>query len=113
MATPVTPQVTARLHLLVSEWGPGERTLPGRGLPITLHSGDEYFTALVETLDGSNLLPGATTSVSVEFLLGEAALPSFRVGSQFTVWDGKDIGHGEVLSVVGTSNKSLERTREG
>jgi hypothetical protein len=78
-----------------------------------LHSGDEYFTALVETLDGSDLLPGGTTSVAVEFLLGQAALPSFQVGSQFTIWDGKDIGHGEVLSVVGTSNNSLERTREG
>jgi hypothetical protein len=77
-----------------------------------LRAGDKYFTARLEALDGSDLLPGGTSSVGVGFLLGEAALPKFQVGTQFSIWDGKDIARGEVLSVVGTSNKSLERTRE-
>jgi hypothetical protein len=112
MASPVTPQVTARLHLLPAEWGAGARRLPTNDLSITLRSGDQYFTARLEALDGSDLLPGGTGSVAVEFLLGEDALPRFQAGAQFTIWDGSDIAYGEVLSVVGTSNKSLERTRE-
>jgi hypothetical protein len=55
---------------------------------------------------------GKPVEVPVEFLSPDLALPKFLVGIHFKIWAGKDVGVGEVIALVGTSNKSLERTRE-
>jgi hypothetical protein len=112
MSPPVAPEIIARVSLLPAEAG-------GIGLPVRsgdfktiLTIGSESFSARVAEPVGRPLSPGASADVSVQFLVPDAALPRFQPGIQFTIWEGTDIGTGEVISVVGTSNKSLERTRE-
>ena len=112
MPPPVAPEIIARLNLLPAGAG-------GLGLPILsgdfktiLTIGTESFSARVAEPEGRPLSPGASADVSVQFLVPDAALPKFQPGVQFKIWEGTDIGTGEVLSVVSTSNKSLERTRE-
>jgi hypothetical protein len=113
MSPPVAPEIIARVSLLPAEAG-------GIGLPIRsgdfktiLTIGSESFSARVAEPEGRPLSPGASADVSVQFLVPDAALPRFQPGVQFKIWEGTDIGTGEVLGVVSTSNKSLERTREG
>ena len=113
MAVPVAPEIIARLKLLPAEAG-------GTGLPVRsgdfktiLTIGSESFSARVAEPEGRPLKPGAVAEASVQFLVPDAALPRFQPGVQFRIWEGTDIGTGKVLSVLGTSNTSLERTREG
>jgi hypothetical protein len=112
MSSPVAPEIIARLSLFPTEAG-------GRGLPprqgdwrTILTVGSESFSARVAARVGHLLEPGATSEAEVQFLFPDAALPRFKPGIQFKIWEGTDVGTGEVLSIVSTSNKSLERTRE-
>ena len=103
----------ARLSLFSAEVG-------GRGLPprpgdwrTILTVGSESFSARVAASTAQALEPGVTAEAAVQFLVPDAALPKFKPGVQFRIWEGKDVGTGEVISTVGTSNNSFERTREG
>lgn len=49
----------------------------------------------------TELAPGGCAGTfGIQFLFPEAALPHFKVGAAFTVWEGKEIGSGRVLSVA-------------
>jgi hypothetical protein len=65
------------------------------------------------TSNGSDFILGKPVEVPIEFFAPEQALPKFAPGTHFKIWAGKDVGIGEVLAIQGTSNTSLERTREG
>jgi hypothetical protein len=71
------------------------------------------YIARVSIADGAAFVQGLPIEVPVEFMFPDKALPKFTPGTQFKIWAGKDVGTGEVLSSVDTSNNSLERTREG
>src|SRR5688500_20272972 len=112
MTSPVAPEIIARLNLFPTEAG-------GRGLPprqgdwrTILTVGSESFSARVSAAAGHSLEPGATGEAEVQFLVPDAALARFKPGVQFKSWEGTEVGTGEVLSTVGTSNKSLARTRD-
>ena len=71
------------------------------------------YIARVSISDGDAFVQGLPIEVPVEFMFPEKALPNFTPGTHFKIWAGKDVGIGEVLSRIDTSNTSLERTREG
>lgn len=100
MPLPVAPEIVAEIFLLPSEEG-------GRKGPIrkgeyrgVLGVGDDHFSfrTVVPFADGFQL--GQTARLGVQFLVPEAALEHFRVGTAFTVWEAGAIGHGTVLEVV-------------
>jgi hypothetical protein len=71
------------------------------------------YIARVSISDGDAFVQGLPIEVPVEFMFPDRALPNFTPGTHFKIGAGKDVGIGEVLNCVDTSNKSLERTREG
>ena len=113
MSSPVASDVTARVQFTVTESWNGGPIVLGPQFLTTLHAGDSYFMVRLMSIDGQNIGLGKPVDVTVEFFSAATALPNFPEGAQFKIWAGKDIGIGEVLAVGGTSNKSLERTREG
>jgi hypothetical protein len=61
----------------------------------------QHFSARWIVPVGEELAPGGRPSTfGIQFLVPEAALPHFKVGAAFTVWEGKEIGSGRVLSVA-------------
>jgi hypothetical protein len=113
MSSPVAPQVIARLNLFsADEGGKGLPPRPGDWRTI-LTVGSESFSARVAASTEQALEPGVVAEAAIQFLVPDAALPKFKPGVQFKIWEGKDVGTGEVLRAPGTSNTSLERTREG
>ena len=70
------------------------------------------YIARFSIADGLSFVQGLPIEVPIEFMFPDKALPKFTPGTQFKIWAGKDVGIGEVLGLVDTSNKSLERTRE-
>ena len=112
MPVPVAPELTAKLSLFPSYEGGGGAAKPRGDFRTILGLGEESFSARVEALEGQRFEPGATIDATIQFLAPEAALPKFRPGTRFTIWEGKAIGLGEVVGLLSPPNKSLERTRD-
>ena len=115
MSSPVSPQITARVQLIATDSWRGAPPGPNEDVRTTLCVGDIReggFIARFSTSNSQDFVLGKPIEVPVEFMSPDLALPQFRVGTQFKIWHGKDIGVGEVIAFVGTSNTSLERTRE-
>jgi hypothetical protein len=85
---------------------------PDMDIRTTLCIGGVYHMVRFCTANGGDFVQGKPVEVSMEFFAADLALPKFQPGVQFTIWAGKDVGIGEVLSNQGTSNTSLERTRD-
>jgi hypothetical protein len=114
MSSPVSPQITAQVQFTANDEWRGVLPAPDGDVRITFRVTSGNYIARFSTLDGKALVSGERVVVPVEFMSPELALPQFQVGTQFKIWAGKDVGVGEAISVGGgTSNKSLERTREG
>jgi hypothetical protein len=113
MSSPVSPQITARVQLTATESWRGAPPAPDGDVRATLRVDDTSFIARFSTPNGQDFILGKSIEVPVEFMSPDLALPKFQVGTQFKIWAGKDVGVGEVIALAGTSNKSLERTREG
>ena len=113
MSSPVAPNIIARIHLTVTESWSGDPVILGAQFLTTLRVGDSSFMVRLVSLDGHAIALGKPVDVSIEFFSDDSALSRFPTGAQFKIWVGKDVGVGEVVSVADTSNKSLERTREG
>ena len=79
----------------------------GRSSPIfsgeyrgILGVGSEHFSTRWIVPAGGELTPGGRArTFGIEFLFPENALPYFKVGATFTVWEGKEIGSGRVLGI--------------
>jgi hypothetical protein len=113
MSSPVVPIVAARIHLDVTESWSGGPVHLGAQFLTTLRVGDSSHMVRLSSLDGRAIALGKPVDVAVEFFSTDPAFAKFPTGAQFKIWVGKDVGVGEVVGVVDTSNKSLERTREG
>ena len=104
MSSPVTPHVIARLSLFSAEvGGKGLAPRPGDWRTV-LTVGAESFSARVAAADDQALQPGEIADAAIQFLMPDVALAMFKPGVKFKIWEGRDIGSGEVLSAPGTSS---------
>ncbi len=115
MSSPVSPQITARVQLTATDSWHGAPPGPTDDVRTTLcigGIGNGGFIARFATTKGQDFILGRPIEVPIEFMSPDLALPQFQVGTHFKIWHGKDIGVGEVIAFMGTSNTSLERTRD-
>ena len=115
MPSPVSPQIIARVQLTATDSWRGAPPGPSDDVRTTLcirGIGNGGFVARFSTPNGRDFILGKPIEVPVEFMSPDLALPQFQVGTQFKIWQGKDVGVGEVIAAMGTSNTSLERTRD-
>ena len=98
MSQPVT-HIVVELRLHPSEPdGRLSSICPGEYRCI-LGIGSEHFSARWVVPPGEELAPGGRAcTFGIEFLFPENALPHFKAGAVFTVWEGKESGSGRVLS---------------
>jgi hypothetical protein len=100
MSSPVSPQIFAKVTLLPTAVGGRKTPILSGDFRSVLGIGHEHFSARLEIPEGIHFEPGSTMDLGIQFLFPEAALPNFPVGTTFTVWEGRDIGHGQVTSVI-------------
>ncbi len=113
MPSPVAPQVSARIQMTATERWRGAPPIQGAEFRYPLVVDGLAYIARFSVSDGEAFARGSPIEVPIEFMFPDKAVPRFMPGTQFKIWDGRDIGTGEVLGLVNTSNNSLERTREG
>jgi hypothetical protein len=61
------------------------------------------FSVCFDVEDEDGVEPGESTKVGIQFLAPYAALRHFPVDSEFTLWEGREIGKGKVLQVLSTN----------
>jgi hypothetical protein len=101
------PKIKVRITLLRTDQGGRTQALPaGRfgcpvffeGIPELADSG--YDCRLVVPDRDTTVAPGESADdIEALFLSPEVVLPHLRPGVRFTLWEGKTIGKGEVVSV--------------
>jgi hypothetical protein len=100
MSEPV-PDIVAELQLHPSEPAGRLSSICSGEYRGVLGIDSEHFSARWVIPVGAELAPGGRSGTfGIQFLLPEAALPHFKVGAAFTVWEGKEIGSGRVISVA-------------
>jgi hypothetical protein len=100
MTKPVTPEIIVEITLLPSEAGGRKGAIQHGEYRGVLGVGSENFSVrfFVPLKDGFS--PNQTQRFGVQFLVPDGALPHFPVGAEFSVWEGRVIGNGQVLEVV-------------
>jgi hypothetical protein len=101
------PKVKVQIALLRSDQGGRTQAIPAArfGCPVFFEDIPEladhaYDCRFLVAEHGGSIAPGETTEgVEVVFLSPETVLPHIRPGVRFTLWEGKPIGKGQVVSV--------------
>jgi hypothetical protein len=100
MSEPVA-DIIAELRLLAGQAGGRLSSIRAGESRGVLGIDSEHFSARWIIPIGEELVPGGRArTFGIQFLLPEAALPHFKAGAVFTVWEGKEIGSGRVLSAA-------------
>jgi hypothetical protein len=100
MPTPVTPEISAEIVFLpTSNGGRGGSLLQGEYRGV-LKVEEENFSVRFFVHQSGGIAPGQTGVFGIQFLVPQAAIPLFPVGKEFSVWEGRVVGHGKVLAVL-------------
>src|SRR5882672_2496322 len=94
------PHVRAEVSLFATSAGGRSGPTPevGRyGCPMNLDG--EYFDAFFDLAETGPISPGQTVTASMAFLSPELVIPRMAAGKRFSLWEGKMIALGRVLSV--------------
>jgi hypothetical protein len=100
MSSPVTPEIVVEITLLSFKAGSRNGAILQGEYRGVLGVGSEHFSVRFFVPVEGGLLPNQRARLGVQFLVPEAAVPHFPVGTAFTVWEGKVIGNGRVLEVL-------------
>lgn len=104
VSTPVEPDVIAEITLAPTESDGRLSSISSGEYRGVLGVGAQHFSVRWFVPTSSALVPcGRSGTFGVQFLVPEAALPYFQLGTSFSVWEGRDIGSGVVLRVLAHS----------
>jgi hypothetical protein len=93
------PEIDAELTLLPPAQGGREAPIRGEYRGVFTVAADKAYSMRLEIPAESPLSAEHPTTVGVQFLHPKDALPHFKVGTVFSMWEGRAIGHGRVVSV--------------
>lgn len=101
------PKIKVQITLLRSDQGGRAQALPPTrfGCPVFFEgipelSDHAYDCRLLITEHGKPIAPGETAEgIEALFLSPETVVPHMRPGVRFTLWEGKPIGSGQIISV--------------
>jgi hypothetical protein len=100
MSTPVRPEIVVEITLSPTENEGRTASIQQGEYRGVLSVGKDSFSVRFFVPLENGIAPSQTQRFGVQFLVPEAALPFFSVGASFSVWEGREIGHGKVLEVL-------------
>lgn len=101
--SPLVADVIARVRLFSTEEGGRRTIIPATRFRCPVFFGEQrergHDCVLLLDQLGTELAPGQEiNNVPIKFLCREAVADKLLVGTKFMLWEGKDIGEGEILS---------------
>jgi hypothetical protein len=98
--TPLRPEIVVDIDLLPTEQGGRNGPIPSGIFRGVFGVNGEHFSAAFFVSNPGGFAPGEAGQFGVQFLVPDAAVPLFPVGTSFTVWEGRTIGNGCVMEVI-------------
>lgn len=108
MTTAVASEIVAEIVLLPTTEGGKQSPITAGEYRGVLGVSGEHFSFRLSVSEGQQLSPGSSGRFGIQFLFPDAALPHFTIGTEFTVWEGRVVGHGSVIEVM--PNKAFNST---
>jgi hypothetical protein len=96
-------QIAVKIKLLSTERGGRSEAIPAGEYKGILSARGQHFSFRC-AMPAAGLAPGATTTLDVEFLFPQLALPFFKVRDEFNLWEGGTVGYGRVVRLLGADN---------
>src|SRR5262245_29151867 len=93
------PDAIVEIELLATENGGRQSSLPTPQFGCPVGIAGEYFDCRVDLTEVGKISPGGKATVPMAFLFPEFVKPLLAPGVQFTLWEGRTIGHGRVIKV--------------
>ncbi|MES2015046.1 MAG: hypothetical protein V4484_01015 [Pseudomonadota bacterium] len=93
------PQISVKIKLLSTDRGGRAESIPAGEYRGILSARGQHFSFCCE-MPADGLQLGSTITVGIEFLFPALALPFFKAGDEFNVWESGTIGYGRVLRVL-------------
>jgi hypothetical protein len=93
------PEIDAELTLFPPAQGGRETPISGEYRGVFTVTADQAYSVRLVIPAEFPLSAEHPKTVGVQFLHPNDALPHFKVGTVFSVWEGRAIGHGRVVSV--------------
>lgn len=94
-----TPHIFAEIRLLLTNQGGRKQPTPADEFGCPVRVAGELFDTRMDLRDTGSLSPGATARVPIRFLRPDFVRPLIQIGSEFTLWEMRMIGHGRVLQI--------------
>ena len=96
--------VVAEIHFIPTAEGGKKLQLTRSlfGCPLNLNG--DYFDMRIDLSEVGIVSPGDTVRVPMAFLSPELILPRLRVGSEFTLWEGRTVARGRVTEISPPKN---------
>jgi hypothetical protein len=93
------PDAIVDIELLPRKAGGRSGPTPATFLGCPFGIDGEYFDCRLDFSDTGPVSPGTKARVPVTFLSPSLVIPRLRSGAAFTLWEGKTIGHGQVVEI--------------
>ena len=101
MSELIAPEIIAEIMLSPTEEGGRLSSITDGVYRGVLSVAAGLFSVRWFVPTSTSLVPGGRSGTfGVQFLAPEPALPSFPVGTSFSLWEGRDIGSGVVLQIL-------------
>ena len=94
------PNIAVKIKLLSTERGGRTEPIPAGEYRGILSARGQHFSFRCD-VPGDGLMLGATVKLDIEFLFPHLALPFFKTGDEFNLWESGTIGYGRVLRIIG------------
>lgn len=91
--------ILAEVQLLPTEKGGRRVPTPADKFGCPVGIGGEFFDMRIDLSSVGSLSPGQTARVPMAFLRPDFVLPLLHVGSEFSLWEMRTIGHGRVIEI--------------
>lgn len=99
MTTFHQPHVSVRIKLLTTARGGRAEGIPAGEHRGILSARGQHFSFRAH-IPPPGLQLGDTTTLELEFIYPELALPFFKDNDEFNVWEGGIVGYGRVMKVL-------------
>lgn len=100
MGAAIETHIVVRIKLLTTDRGGRDEPIPPGEYRGILNARGQHFSFRCE-MPAAGLALGDTVEMDFEFLFPDLALPFFKVGNEFNLWESGTIGYGRVVRVPG------------
>ena len=94
------PEILAEVSFLPTANGGRQGNTPADRFGCLVEYQGEFFDCRLDLAATGPIAPGSIVTVPIQFLAPHLIVPRLSPGARFTLWDGRTVATGSVVSVL-------------